>query len=364
MNHYVYVHIPFCLSKCHYCSFISFAGAQRFESEYFEALKKEIELFFGTNSEEKLKTLYMGGGTPSIVPVENYEQILSALPGFDEGYEFTFEVNPKTVDKNYLLRLKQLGVNRLSIGVQSFDDEILKMINRQHSKNDAIKCFNDARDAGFDNVSIDLIYGLPRQNLEILNHTLDSAIDLNPEHISIYGLKIEEGSKFYESMPDFLPDDDECADMYLEIVDRLDEAGFLQYEISNFAKKGKHSIHNLNYWNNNDYTGFGLAAHGYFKGIRYSHALSLSDYIKNPSAQNQIEISRDEKIEDEIILGLRRVQGIDIKDFQQKYGIDFKKTYKSILEKYSQFFVCKNDHISLNKEGFLVSNIILAEFLK
>jgi oxygen-independent coproporphyrinogen-3 oxidase len=114
MNHYVYVHIPFCLSKCHYCSFISFAGAQRFESEYFEALKKEIELFFGTNSEEKLKTLYMGGGTPSIVPVENYEQILSALPGFDEGYEFTFEVNPKTVDKNYLLRLKQLGVNRLA----------------------------------------------------------------------------------------------------------------------------------------------------------------------------------------------------------------------------------------------------------
>lgn len=362
MNNYVYVHIPFCLSKCAYCSFISFENAFDAQEKYFEALNCEIKTFFENNQKSPLKTLYIGGGTPSIVPIELYKKYLDFFK-FEDEYEFTFEVNPATVTRDYLYQLHEFGVNRLSIGVQSFDDKILRFINRRHCAKDAIECFEDARRCGFDNISVDLIYGLPSQTFEILESSLESALSLGSEHISIYGLKIEEGSKFFDVKPQNLPTDDDCADMYLEIVDTLCQNGFEQYEISNFAKPQKFSRHNMNYWNNNEYAGFGLAAHGYLDSMRYSHEVSLDSYISNPFAINHTKVSEREKKEDEIILNLRTKKGIDLGSFKQKFDTDFCVEYKELLQKYSDFFVLTPTHAHLSTEGFLVSNFILSEFL-
>ena len=362
MSYCVYIHIPFCLSKCRYCSFVSFAGMGNYERKYFDVLHKEIKTFFEKNPHQKLKTLYLGGGTPSVIPVEDYKNCLELFE-FEDEYEFTFEINPKTVDDVYLENLKELGVNRLSIGIQSFDDNLLKIINRQHSSADAISCFEAARRCGFENISIDLIYGLPSQTIDILNKSLTTAISLNPEHISIYGLKIEEGCEFFKKRPEDLPSDDECADMYLEIVDKLGQNGFEQYEISNFAKPQKFFRHNMNYWKNREYLGFGLASHGYFEHNRYSHEISLEGYITNPFPINKKLISIKERQEDEVILNLRTKDGVDLTGFKEQYHVDFLIEYKSVLEKYSEFFEVTSNKVSLTTEGFLVSNFILSEFL-
>ena len=362
MSYYVYIHIPFCLNKCSYCSFVSFAGMGDCGRKYFDVLYTEIETFFKNNPHQKLKTLYIGGGTPSVLPVEYYKNCLELFE-FEDEYEFTFEINPKTVDDVYLKSLKELGVNRLSIGIQSFDDNLLKIINRQHSSADAISCFESARRCGFENISIDLIYGLPAQTIEILNKSLETAILLNPEHISIYGLKIEEGCEFFKKRPKDLPSDDECADMYLEIVDKLGQNGFEQYEISNFAKPQKFSRHNMNYWKNREYIGFGLASHGYFLQNRYSHEVSLDDYIKNPFPVNKKFVDFKERQEDEVILNLRTKDGVDLDNFKEQYQVDFLKEYKSVLDKYAEFFKISSNKVSLTAEGFLVSNFILSEFL-
>lgn len=363
MSYCVYIHIPFCLSKCNYCSFISFANSFDYQKKYFDSLCVEIKTFFQNNSHQKLKTLYIGGGTPSVIPIDYYESCLKFFE-FEDEYEFTFEVNPKTVNETYLSNLREIGVNRLSIGIQSFDDNILKIINRQHTSADASFCFEMARKCGFENISIDLIYGLPSQTIEILTKSLDSAILLGPEHISIYGLKIEEGCEFFENRPQNLPSDDECADMYLDIVDKLKQNNFEQYEISNFSKPGRFSRHNMNYWKNREYIAFGLASHGYFLHNRYSHEISLDKYIENPFPIDKKFISFKEQLEDEIILNLRTKDGIDLMNFKQQYHVDFLKEYKSILDKYSEFFAIAPNNINLTTEGFLVSNAILSEFLE
>lgn len=255
----------------------------------------------------------------------------------------------------------------MSFGCQTFNDEILKYIARRHLSNDLINSVNFAKYAGFSNINIDLIYGLPFQTVDMFEKDLQNAISLDIQHISLYGLKIEPESYFGKNPPNNLPNDDNQADMYLKAIEILNKNGFEQYEISNFSKKGFYSRHNINYWNNNTYYGFGLGAHGYQDGTRYSNATTLDDYISNPILhKKQKKLSQQEILEEEIFLGFRKYEGINIKKINEKFDLDFENKYKNILEKYKNLKLLEkiNNNYRLTTNGILVSNTILADFIE
>ena len=336
---------------------MSFCAEETAIERYFDALYLE----FSAKVEEKLKTVYIGGGTPSIVPIEFYKRFKF---DFFAEYEFTFEINPKTVDRVYLQALKDLGVNRLSIGVQSFDDEILAQIGRIHSADDAKNCIKMAQEIGFDNISIDLIYGLPNQTMTIWEKTLNEAVSLGVQHISTYGLKIEKGTPFGQNLPENLPDDDICADMYLECIKTLSEIDFLHYEISNFALEGFESKHNINYWKNNPYIALGVSAHGYQNGVRYENTSDFEVYLQNPlKPELETTLTQEDILQEGIFLGLRMIEGLNLNEFNGRYGFDFEQKYTQILEKYKEFFTRQNGRIALTQEGLMLSNTILLEFV-
>ena len=368
-----YIHIPFCKSKCKYCSFVSYTKPDLITG-YIFALLKDIS---DNYKKEDLKTLYFGGGTPSLIPAELLDKVIKKF-NFQKDYELTVEVNPDDCTPEYLQTLIKLGVNRLSIGSQTFDDNILKLIGRRHNSNDIVKTVEFAKTAGFDNISVDLIYGLPTQTIDGLKRDLEQFLKLDIRHISTYGLKIEEESfwgKFYNKetnrlvIPDtnriyLPPDDDTQADMYERVNDVLEHNGFYRYEVSNFAKKGYESKHNLNYWDNNEYYGFGAAAHGYVDGVRFYNYSELEKYMANPSTHEYGKtLTEDEKLEEEIFLGFRKREGVNVNKINEKFGIDFENKYKVILEKYSDFINETPAGYTLNLKGILISNIILAEFI-
>ena len=373
MTSSAYIHIPFCKSKCKYCSFVSYTKPDLITG-YIYALLKDIS---DNYKKEDLKTLYFGGGTPSLIPAELLEKVIKKF-NFQKDYELTVEVNPDDCTPEYLQTLIKLGVNRLSIGSQTFDDSILKLIGRRHNSNDIVKTVECAKAAGFDNISVDLIYGLPTQTIDGLKRDLEQFLKLDIRHISTYGLKIEEESfwgKFYNKetnrliIPDtdriyLPPDDDTQADMYERVNDVLEHNGFYRYEVSNFAKKGYESKHNLNYWDNNEYYGFGAAAHGYVDGVRFYNYSELEKYMAKPSTHEYGKtLTEDEKLEEEIFLGFRKREGVNISKINAKFGIDFENKYRNILEKYSNFIEKTQTGFGLNLKGVLVSNIILSEFL-
>ena len=367
----VYTHIPFCKSKCKYCSFISFPYLELIP-RYINSLLEEIK---NNYQKEKIKTLYFGGGTPSLIPSELIEKLFSEF-NLDNNCEITFELNPDDADNKYLKELRNIGINRLSIGSQSFNDSILKLAGRRHNSKQIFDCIKNAKDIGFENISLDLIYGLPSQTLEILEKDLEKFINLDIQHISTYGLKIEENSYWgknynkdenkisYNGKKISLPNDDIQADMYELINKTLENKGFYRYEISNFAKQGYESKHNLNYWDNAEYYGFGVSAHGYIDGIRYSNYDSIEKYLNNSIKRDfEHKISLDEKIEEEIFLGFRKTAGINTLEFYKKYNINFEKKYQHILNKYAEYFTKTKVGYALNLQGTLVSNNILCEFL-
>ena len=357
-----YIHIPFCKSKCHYCSFVSFPVLER-KGAYINALKNQIKSEYGG---EALETIYFGGGTPSLLSVKELEEIVKLLT-INDGAEVTLEVNPETVGAEYFQSLAKTSVNRLSIGVQSFDDEILRRIGRRHKSSDVFRVVEEARCAGFNNISLDFIYGLPNQTEESFISDLKCAASLGVEHISLYGLKIEEGCFFYSQVPKNIADEEMQAQMYLSAIDALKERGFEHYEISNFAHGGKFSRHNNNYWKNQEYYGFGLAAHGYVNGVRYSNPINLDDYLENPLRKDfSRQLDEQEKLEEEIFLGLRLKSGINVDFINAKFNIDFEKKYKEVLSKYmlTGHIEYKNGAYILTQSGILVSNIILSEFIE
>ena len=360
MTKNVYIHIPFCKAKCKYCSFVSYPMIKKKE-QYIDALEKEIiKRYKG----EVLSTLYFGGGTPSLLKLNDFSKIIN-LFNINSNTEITAEINPEISDKEYLRGLKNLGINRLSIGCQTFNNNILQNIGRRHSSDDVKKVVEYANNAGFSNISIDLIYGLPEQTIKMFEYDLNKAIELDIKHISLYGLKIEENCYFYNHKPQNIPDDDIQADMYLKAIEITEQNGFEHYEISNFAKHGYESKHNLNYWNNSSYYGFGVAAHGYENGIRYSNTTNLEKYIKNPLEHEYLhKLSPTEQIEEEIFLGFRKSSGIDINKIKNEYKIDFNKEYKYILKKYSDYIEKTQQGYKFNKNGFLISNTILSEFIQ
>lgn len=355
-----YIHIPFCRGKCKYCSFVSF-NRPELMTGYVYSLLKEIS---GNYKGENLKTLYFGGGTPSLLSVDLLSKLIKKFL-FTDDSEITIEVNPDDCTLDYLRNLKELGVNRLSIGSQSFDDNLLKLIGRRHNSEQIIKTVEYAKIAGFENISLDLIYGLPRQTIEGLKKDLDNFISLDIQHISTYGLKIEGGSFWGNNHPVNLPDDDIQADMYERVNELLTNAGYERYEVSNFAKTGFESRHNLTYWNNEEYYGFGVSAHGYVDGIRYSNYCTLEEYMDNPLSREYGRIlTNKEKLEEEIFLGFRKTEGIDTEKIYQKFSVNFEKKYKIILNKYSDYIIKTPKGYAFNLRGTMLSNEILPEFIE
>jgi len=365
----LYIHIPFCKSKCYYCSFISYAGKTEQIETYFNSLNKEMYYYLNQYPSTELETIYIGGGTPSVADFELYRNVFKTIKNsvkISPNAEITMEINPAAADYDYLKNIRDLGINRLSIGVQSFDDEILKLINRTHSSEDALKTVKTAKKAGFNNISIDLIYGLPSQSVKNWEDTLNTASSLEINHVSTYGLKIEENTEFYKNTPANLPDDEVQSNIYLTTIEFLEKNNFNHYEISNFCKTGFESKHNLCYWKNKQYFGLGLAAHGYINGIRYFNTENLEDYIKNPVKHlSENKITETEKLEEAIFLGLRLAQGINSEEFKSKYGIDIYEKYSKIIEKHSNYGLLsyENGVLRLTKQGFLLSNSVLADFL-
>lgn len=355
-----YIHIPFCRQKCRYCSFVSFAQTEK-KDIYLEALKKEIKARYNG---ETLQTLYFGGGTPSLLSSQEFEAVISLFK-INKTTEITAELNPEKLSEEYLKELKAAGINRLSIGCQTFDEKILNAIGRKHTPKDVEFAVKTAQDNGFENISLDFIYGLPEQTLESFTDDLSLAQSLDIQHISLYGLKIEQGCWFYENQPSNIADEDLQAEMYLAAIEVLND--FEHYEISNFAKPSFRSRHNLNYWDNENYYGFGAASHGYEGNTRYSHPSSLTKYISCPCEfETKTELSTQEQLEEEIFLGFRKMDGIDIKKINEKFSIDFDKKYRNILDKYlkSRHLLKTQIGYRLSNEGILVSNVILSEFIE
>lgn len=357
-----YIHIPFCKSKCHYCSFVSFNKLEQ-KDNYLKALSCEIDEFY---QNEVLDTIYFGGGTPSVLKVSDISKILRKLD-FNSKTEITMECNPDDVNYDYLRALYDIGINRLSFGCQTFNDEILHKINRRHNAGQVIDAVRLSRDAGFENISLDFIYGLPAQTLEMFLKDLTRAVELGVSHISLYGLKLEEGCYFAKHLPQKLPDDDMQADMYLAAVELLTGKCFEHYEVSNFSRRGFNSRHNMTYWNNEEYYGFGVAAHGYVNGVRYGNLETLKEYISGPFKKKETKLlTTQEKLEEEIFLGFRRMRdGVNIKHINTKYGIDFVEKYRDILDKYENLDLIKKTSKGyvFTPNGVLVSNVVLADFL-
>ena len=368
----IYVHIPFCKKKCNYCAFNS-KVAKNFEIEnYVDALILEIK---NRACREKISTIYFGGGTPSILKISQLKKIFSSIKDnfvLEKNVEITVEINPGTADEIFLQKLREIGFNRLSIGVQSFNDKILKIIGRIHDSKTAIKTINLAKNF-FENISIDLMYGLPNQNLENVREDVKIISALNIQHISIYGLEIEEGTNFFELKEKNLlnlPNDELTEKMYDFITKKIPELGFERYEISNFAKKGFESRHNTGYWTDEKYFGFGAGAHSYDKKIRTSNICDVDSYIKKIfSGENISEVEEilTEKtaMEEFCFLGLRKIEGISSKTFQERFSKNIFEVYGKVLKKYFELGLMKkdDDKIFLTDKGLKVGNIIFADFL-
>ncbi|MBR5586460.1 MAG: radical SAM family heme chaperone HemW [Clostridia bacterium] len=350
----LYIHIPFCAQKCPYCDFNSYSGKLDIAESYVGRLIDEAK----TYKNQQISTVYIGGGTPSILSAELMKSLVTGIfENFEiaESAEITAEVNPGTVDENKLKVYRKIGINRLSVGVQSFDNEMLKILGRIHDSEQAKKVITTAFDVGFDNVSADLMFSYRGQTEESWISDIETAINLGIAHISCYGLKVEEGTPFHKNGMENL---DEDTDRKLQeiTVKLLEKSGFLRYEISNFAKTGFESRHNLIYWHCGEYIGLGAGAHSYFEGKRFNNILSPEKYIGSEKIrENEMLLTEDDKITEKFIMGMRLAEGVD-----EKYAAD-----KEALEKYISEGYIKRDgtRVSFTEKGFDVSNYILSDII-
>ncbi|MFA6849175.1 MAG: radical SAM family heme chaperone HemW [Selenomonadaceae bacterium] len=375
MKYGVYIHIPFCRKKCFYCDFPSFAGKEKYMEDYAVALCREIAMQ-GSLLPGKAVTVYIGGGTPTALPLNLLEKIIIQLKEsfqLASDNEFTIEVNPGTVTLAILEQLHRLGVNRLSIGVQSFNDDLLQRIGRVHTADAASCAVFMAQQAGFANVSIDLMYGLPGQTLAILEESIMQAFELDVQHISIYGLQVEEDTVFsrQRDMRKLdLPDEDVVEQMYDYIVRVLPEHGYVRYEISNFARSGFASRHNMSYWQDVPYIGLGDAAHSYYKGHRLANLQDIPDYITK--LQQGETVSFEEEIitpkiamEEFCFLALRTTKGIDKAGFAAAFHCTVESVYSGmiLLMKSKGLLVDEGGWIYLTPLGMKYGNVVFEAFL-
>lgn len=367
----LYIHIPFCVRKCQYCDFLSGPSDEETKDRYIEALLKEIRAAEHTE-DYKIVSVFIGGGTPSALKAEAIASIMRTLQEkffFCEDAEVTIEANPGTVDLEKLTIYRNVGINRLSLGLQSTDAEELKLLGRIHSYEEFLKSYEWAREAGFSNINIDLMFAIPGQTGEAWRQHLYQVAELNPEHISAYSLIIEEGTPFAEQNLD-LPDEDTEYQMYEDTAEILERYGYRQYEISNYAKQGYMCQHNAGYWQRREYLGFGLGASSLYGGMRFSNTHQMQEYLKESRNPDQIRkdvtvLSRNEQIEEFMFLGLRMTEGISEKKFEENFDVRLMDVYGDILQKYEETGFM--EHIEtkwrLTRKGIHVSNHILADFL-
>lgn len=414
----IYVHIPFCVKKCDYCDFISYCDKTEYIEKYIEAVKKEIKNTVGAlsvrntneeyqtapskSSDYQITTIYIGGGTPSSIDSKYIIDILNTINTVENDAsarhtdsvsskattdsctvvpkEITIEINPGTVTEAKLIDYKKAGINRLSIGLQETNNDLLKSIGRIHTYDQFLETYQMARRLGFNNINVDLMIGLPNQSIENIKQSLNKIIELNPEHISVYSLILEEGTRLYKKYQEKeieLPDEELERNMYWYVKSTLENNGYIHYEISNFAKLGYESKHNMNCWNQEEYIGIGIAAHSYVNGIRYSNTTNIEDYIKefdpkgsDPFRSNSNKIIHETQTQEDMqkeymLLGLRKIEGVSIQKFKNKFGENpiflFRKELNKLVEE--DLLVVDGDNIKLTNKGLDLANLVWKEFV-
>lgn len=372
----VYVHVPFCEQICHYCDFNKvFLKGQPID-EYIEICVEEMKNTVKQFPHQQVKTVYVGGGTPTALTAKQLERLLAGINDYFSPVvdaEFTVEVNPGSVTKEKLEVLKSAGVNRLSIGVQAFQNDLLKKIGRTHQENDIYKTIESARNHGFKNISIDLMFGLPGQTVEMFKETLNKALKLEIPHFSAYSLKVEEKTVFHQLLRKgqlLLPSEDAEVEMYEILINDLKSNGYNHYEISNFGHPGYESEHNLIYWNNQEYYGIGAGAHGYVQGKREANAGPIKKYMKlvqdnGRSVFESHSVTEKEKIEEQMFMGLRKIEGVSITEFVNRFQITPEEIFGEKLKQLQHRGLIKvgADRIKLTHQGLFIANEVFECFL-
>ena len=380
----LYIHIPFCVQKCRYCDFLSFPAGEDEKADYVTLLCEELEKRSTCFSDHSIATVYVGGGTPSCLSAEQMNRIFEKVKAcyrLQEEAEVTVEVNPGTVEGEKLQAYRDMGVNRLSIGLQSTHDSLLKTLGRIHTLEDFLHTYHGARKAGFDNISVDLMSALPGQNKEMLRTTLEQVIALQPEHISCYSLIVEEGTPFYRMRDQMcFPDEEEDREMYEMTGRMLTEAGYRRYEISNYAKEGKTSVHNSSYWKRVPYLGVGLGASSFIEEHRFSNPSSMPEYRQMVAAglgKDHLQIwkmadpdtvtalSKEDCMEEFMFLGLRMMEGVSEAEFMDCFGESVDRVYGAVLSELvrDKLLVREDGRIFLTGYGIDVSNYVFEKFL-
>lgn len=360
----LYIHIPFCSGKCLYCDFFSKANNKSEIDMYVKHLIDRIKYYSDIYKNKQFDTIYTGGGTPSVIGTEHLAEIIrTAKSNFNiVTPEITIEMNPKSALDIDFNRLVECGVNRISLGVQSANENELKLLGRRHSNSDVINAVKKIKSAGIENISLDLMVGISEQNVDSLITSIDFCLEQEPKHISAYILKVEENTPYNKLAPTLnLPDDDMQAELYLTMQNYLAEKGYEQYEISNFAKKGYESRHNLKYWSCDEYLGIGASAHSMMDNERFYYPRSFEDFYNN----NVINDGSGATAEEYIMLQLRLADGLNLKEYEKHFGKPIPKHCIDIAKKYSKYnlTIITDEKIALTKQGFLVSNTIIAEML-
>ncbi|MEK4246034.1 radical SAM family heme chaperone HemW [Psychrobacillus sp. FSL K6-2684] len=373
----VYIHIPFCHQICNYCDFNKFYFHNQPVDEYIESLGKEMALWQDDLAKAKIETIFLGGGTPTALSLEQLERLLTLIHQYiplEHVKEFSSEANPDELTLEKMQLMRKFGVNRLSMGVQTFNQDLLKILGRTHSNNHVYDVIQYAKQTEFPSISIDLMYGLPNQTMEQWKESLQEAFRLKIPHISAYSLLVEPKTIFYNLLSKgklSLPGEDLEAEMYGYLMDEMKRNGYKQYEISNFSYEGKASEHNLLYWNNDEYIGLGAGAHGYVNSIRYSNHGPLKKYMQQleigeKPVMMQKEVTYEEKMEEEMFLGLRKNQGVSLSNFEKRYGNSLYEAYGNEIEELlkKELIEIKNDYVFLTNRGRFVGNEVFQYFLK
>lgn len=370
----IYVHIPFCIRKCKYCDFASFVCENDMQNKYTDYIVKEINKYKNKAVDYIVNSVFFGGGTPSVLSSLNMHRIITAIRAvfyLTEDAEISLECNPKTANFGKLKNFKKLGFNRISIGVQSLDDEILLKIGRAHNSKDFLECYTSAKLAGFKNINYDLMFALPEQSVKSFKETVDNLVKLNPEHISCYSLILEENTPLFEEKDFYkFADDEENRKMYEYAKKVLKDNGYNHYEISNFAKEGYECIHNLKYWEMKDYIGFGSSASSFFEEKRHTNPDNLEEYFelienyKYPFDDIEKEEKKD-MMSEFMFLGLRKIKGINDKDFKELFNESFFDIYKKEIEKHIKngLLIREDENIRLSNKGLDLANYVMSDFV-
>lgn len=373
----LYIHVPFCMKKCNYCDFISYPYDAGIAASYVSALGREMALHAGGSVEERVvRSVYIGGGTPTVLQGGQLVEILGNCRKYfaiADDAEITVECNPGTVDFGKLAQVRQAGVNRLSVGVQAHQQKLLDRLGRIHGWKNVEEAVDSARRAGFENLSLDLIFGIPGQSLREWQDTLKHVLALSPQHVSAYNLKIEPDTPIYRDVASgyLVPCDEELElEMFWYGIDYLTRNGFNHYEISNFALPGREARHNLIYWRNEEYLGLGPAAHSMLRGERFSNEENVELYIKKlhnnqAVARERQQLSTEEQISETVFLGLRLIEGLDLSKFEQRFGRPLERIFGAELRKLSDLGLIEitENHIKLTEKGLPVANEVFAEFI-